>query len=312
MRIIKYKLGDRYPVRGCALALGFFDGVHIGHRALLSYAVDEAHGRGAEAAVFTFAYKGGPKGERGMLYSEAERYELLEGLGIDVCFVADFPALRGLSPREFAERTVIADIGADAVAVGYNFKFGYKGSGDAHLLADIMREHGKGARIFDALTVGGEPVSSTRVRALLEEGRTEEAAAMLGAPYFISGTVEHGRGDGHRFGYPTLNLPISDERIKMRKGVYLTRVKIGEDLYTGLTNVGECPSFGRRRVHAEAFLTDFSGDAYGMEIKVYFISFLRGEKVFASAEELAEQIERDRRSSEERKEKIKWQELGLN
>lgn len=312
MRTVKYRLGDINPVRGCVAALGFFDGVHLGHRALISYAVSEARKRHTEAAVFTFAYRDGPKGECEMLTSEEERCALFESLGIDVCFVADFPELRTLSPREFVERTVIDGLGACAVAVGYNFKFGYKGAGNSYMLADIMREHGGEVRIFEALMLDGAPISSTRVRLLLESGRTREACAMLGTPYFISGTVEHGRGDGRKFGYPTLNLPIAQSRVKMRRGVYLTRVKMGERFYTGLTNVGECPSFGKREVHAETFLTDFSGDAYGMEIKVYFIDFLRGEMTFASADELGEQIERDRKAAEERKENIKWQELGLN
>lgn len=312
MRIVKYKLGDRYTSRGCTLALGFFDGVHLGHRALISYAVSDAHARGAEAAVFTFAYRDGPKGCGEMLYSEEERLALIDALGVDVCFIADFPELRTLSPRAFVEDAVIGGMGADAVTAGYNFRFGYMGAGGAEQLAEIMREHGGRAKIFEPQTLGGAPISSTRIRGLLECGMTEAAGELLGVPYFLSGKVEHGRGDGRKFGYPTLNLPIADGRVKLRGGVYLTCVKMGEKLYTGLTNVGVCPSFGKRAVHAETFLTDFSGDAYGMEIKVYFLSFLRGERVFASAAELGEQIEKDRIAAEERKEKIKWQELGLN
>ena len=312
MKTVKYKLGGSYNEhRGCTIALGFFDGVHLGHRVLLRQAVSEARKRGTSSAVFTFEYGGGIKSGRSMIYSEKEREELFSSIGIDVCFVADFSEIKDLAPEDFVNKTLAEDIGASFISVGYNYRFGKGGAGDAGMLSKLAAKHGCEVRIFDAYTLGGEPVSSTRVRALLENGEVEEANTMLGVPYFIFGTVEHGRGDGTRFGFPTVNTGVDDGRVRLLHGVYLTAVKIGEKLHTGLTNVGECPSFGKRRYHAETFLLNFSGDLYGMEIKVYFLSFLREERVFSSAEELALQIENDRATAHERMKNIKWQEIGL-
>ncbi len=311
LKTVEYKLGEKYAERGCALALGFFDGVHKGHRELLAKTVAEARKRGVFSAVFTFRYGGGLKGGRNMIYSEREREELLSSLGIDVCFIADFSELKNMTPKDFVKKTVVGDIGAAFASVGYNYRFGRGGTGDARKLSELMRQEGAETFVFDAYTEGGEPVSSTRVRSSLESGRIEEANAMLGVPYFISGTVEHGRGDGKRFGFPTVNTAVEEGRVRLKSGVYLTAVKIGEKLYTGLTNAGECPSFGKRSYHAETFLLDFSDDVYGMEIKVYFLSFLREERVFSSAGELALQIEKDRAVARERMKNIKWQEIGL-
>ncbi len=311
MRIVKYKLGVRLDERGCALALGFFDGVHLGHRLLLSHTVNEAKKRSVPSVVFTFSYGSGIKSESAMIYSEKERNILFESLGIDVCFVADFSDIRALSPRDFVSLTVIKDIGASVVSVGYDYRFGYRGAADAEIMRELLRSYGADAEIFDALTLDGAPVSSTRVRACLESGEIDKANQMLGVPYFVLGTVEHGRGDGGGFGYPTINISVDKSRSQLKHGVYLTVVKIGENLYTGLTNVGECPSFGKRDYHTETFILDFSQDVYGAEATVHFLSFIREERVFSSSDELVKQIEKDRECAEKIKEKIKWQEIGL-
>lgn len=312
MKRVKYRIGTRLQERGCVLALGFFDGVHRGHRELIEFAVCEAHRRGVPSCVFTFAYGGGIKADCPPIYSEVERDELFSSLGLDYVFVADFPELRDLSPEEFVKTVISDDLGAELAVVGYNYRFGHLGRGDAARLREIMRQSGGDAKVFDEFTLNGAVVSSTRIRELLEEGRVDLAHEMLSVPYFLTGHVEHGRADGRRFGYPTINVPARKNAIRLRRGVYLTAVVIGEKLYTGLTNVGECPSFGSREYHSESFLLDFSGDAYGMETKVYFLHFLREERVFSSARELSEQIEKDREIAEKIKGEKKWQELGLS
>ncbi len=310
MRTVKYKLGERIAERGCVLALGFFDGVHVGHRELLDFTVKEAARRGVPSAVFTFAYGGGVKTSSAPIYSEREREELFASLGIEISIVADFSELRGLSPEEFVRDVITEDVGASLAVVGYNYRFGHRGAGDAERLSLIMRGYEREVKVFDELTLDGREVSSTVIRALLEAGDVREARRLLGAPYFLKGEVVHGRADGRKFGYPTINIPMREGSARLRRGVYLTAVKIGEKLYTGLTNVGECPSFGAREYHTESFLSDFEGDAYGMETKVYFLDFLRDERVFSSAEELGGQIEKDRERAERIKGEIKWQELG--
>ncbi len=311
MRTVKYKFGESFDGRSLVLALGFFDGVHKGHRSLILAAVEEAKRRGVCSAVFTFAYGGGLKGERAMIYGEDEREMLLRRLGVDIVFEADFEELRTLSPEDFIKKTVIRDIGADTVFAGYDYRFGNLGRADAKMLSALMENEGKRALIFDAVKLGGEAISSTRVRTSLENGDVTAANEMLGVPYFLTGRVEHGRGDGHSFGFPTVNIPVPDGRVRLMCGVYLTAVKIGEKLYTGLTNAGECPSFGKRNYHTETYILGFSDDVYGSEVEVYFLDFLRKERVFSSSEELAEQIKRDIEAAEKLKEKIKWQEIGL-
>ena len=230
MKTVKYKLGEKYPERGCALALGFFDGVHLGHRELLCRAVCAAKEKGTSSAVFTFSYGGGIKSGQAMIYSDKEREELFTSIGIDVCFVADFADLKDLSPERFVFETIVGDIGASTVFAGYNYRFGKNGAADATELSRLMTACGGEAVIFEPFTCEGRPVSSTRVRALLEGGEIEDANAMLGLPYFVRGAVEHGRGDGRGFGYPTVNISVGKERVRLKRGVYLTAVKIGDEV----------------------------------------------------------------------------------
>lgn len=310
MRKIKYTLGECMVPQGCVLALGFFDGVHLGHRELLEFTVDEAARRGLPSAVFTFSYGGGIKAGIQPIYTEQERELLLSSIGIEVLIEADFPSVKDVSPEQFIRETLLCDLRTEVAVVGYNYRFGAKGAGDAAFLRQAMEKRGGEVKVFDEFTCDGVAVSSTRIRGLLTSGDVKTAWCLLGLPYFLSGKVEHGRRDGTRFGYPTINVPARKGAVEIRKGVYLTAVKLGENLYTGLTNVGECPSFGRREYHTETFLTDFSGDAYGMETKVYFLHFLRDEMCFSSADELGEQIEKDCAMAQILKGELKWQELG--
>ena len=310
MQVIKYKRTEALRTRGAVVALGFFDGVHLGHRALLERAVKEAARLGTESAVFTFAYGSGIKPKSPPIYSEREREELFASLGIDLCIVADFDELKSLGADEFISSVLLGHIGAAVAVVGYDYRFGRGGAADAAYLAAGLSAGGCRTVVLDAYMLHGEPVSSTRVRSCLEDGDVRSAWELLGEPYFVVGSVQHGRADGRRFGYPTVNVCVPDGAVHLRAGVYLTAVRLGEKLYTGLTNAGECPSFGRREYHTESFLTDFTGDAYGMEAKVYFLAFLRDERVFSSAEELGKQIELDRTRAEKIKGELKWQELG--
>ncbi len=303
MKTIKYRLGESTPERGAVVALGFFDGVHQGHRSLISGAVKEAERRGAPSAVFTFAYGGGVKGERAMIYTEEEREELISGLGVDFCFVADFGELRGLSPEDFVNMTLVGDIGAKVAVIGYDYRFGRLGEGDGSLLSALLEKRGGETLIFDAVMQNGAPVSSTRVRASLRAGDIRGANEMLGAPYFLSGTVEHGLGKGQSLGYPTLNISVPEGRVRLRSGVYITEVKIGENLYTGLTNVGECPTFEKREYHAETYILDFSSDIYGKRADIRFLEFIRDERVFSSVRDFCEQIEKDCAQAREYKNK---------
>ena len=312
MQVKRYNPGVRLEGRGCVVALGFFDGVHLGHRALLGCAKKRALSLGVPLLVFTFAHGGGIKAGVPLIYSERDREELFSTLGVDTAIVADFKELRDLSPEEFIEKVIIGDLGAVCAVAGYDYKFGKYGKADAADLSRLMAGHGLMTEIVDEYRAGGRTVSSSEIRELLCGGHVEVANELLGAPFFISGTVVHGRADGKGYGYPTINIGVHEGAVRLKHGVYLTAVKMGEKLYTGLTNVGECPTFGAREYHTETYLIDFDGDAYGMETKVYFLSFIREERAFASLGELKEQIAKDLIKAKDIKGDKKWQELGLN
>ena len=179
------------------------------------------------------------------------------------------------------------------------------------MLTSLMKASGGEAIIFDEYTYGGITVSSTLIREHLTEGRMREAAELLGEPYFLTGIVSHGDGRGRSLGLPTVNTDIPEEKLLPRIGVYRSAVRIGEEFFSGVTNVGACPTFGERATHAETYILDFSKELYGEEIRVYLLEFLREEKQFGSADDLIMQIKLDINYTKERNGASKWQELGL-
>lgn len=300
MRIINYT----YPEDGktifsnCAAALGFFDGVHLGHRALIADTVKVARERGLVPTVFTFPSDCmGLKNGAARIYPTDEKLRILERLGIECVILADFRSLSGLSPDEFVERVLIRGIGCKVALAGADFRFGHRALGDAMSLKEKMRALGADCIIHkmeEYIFEGGErvEVSATLIRSYLMGANPERAAELLGEPYRIRAKVTHGRGDGRILGYPTVNTEIPTDT-PLARGVYHTKVNIGGELYTGLTNIGTCPTFGERVAHAETFILDFSGNLYGCEIELSFLEYIREEKVFLSKEELLAEIKRN-------------------
>lgn len=288
---------------GTAVALGLFDGVHIGHRALISETVRIARDRGLVPAVFTFAEGGALKSGVARIYDSDERLSIFAELGIELAVIADFDSVASLSPEEFVSEVLIDRMRASVALAGENFRFGHHASGGGEQLVSLMRVSGGDAHILDIETYdlgeGQREVSSTRIRALLSRGDVRGAALLLGSPYRLTSVVSRGMGIGHTYGYPTVNTALRSDN-PLRSGVYYTRVKIGDKLYTGLTNVGVCPTFGERELHAETFILDFSEDIYGEEIEILFVDFIREERRFSSAEELALEIANNIKTVKER------------
>ena len=313
MEIIKYVYGQTKPSKkGLAVALGFFDGVHLGHRRLLRELKEKAELLGLEPCVFTF--ESGlrkTKNIQTILYNNEDKTQIFKALGISTVIFADFDSISGLSPEEFVNEVLIRDFDVKIAIAGFNFRFGKRASGDSDTLVKMMSERGCEAFIVDEQSLDGQSLSSTLIRGLLSEGRTEEANRLLGSPYFIRGRVERGLGLGAHFGFPTVNTPIS-ETSPLKTGVYRAAVKIGEKLYTGITNVGECPTVKAREIHAETLIADFCGDLYGKEIYIYLLEYLREERNFGSVELLREQIYRDRDVSKTKNGDLKWLEIGLS
>jgi riboflavin kinase/FMN adenylyltransferase len=311
MKIIRYKLGDSVGVSCPVVALGFFDGVHIAHRALINKAVTLASEMGVPSAVFTFSsedkdIKGGVK----RLYTTEEKLDVISTLGVDVAIVADYSSLKDLSPEEFVRGTLSTEIGCTCAVAGFNFKFGKGATATSECLRALMEKNNGCAVIMDEYTHEGKTVSSTLIRELLAEGRVDAANTLLGAPYFLSGKVTHGEGMGKGLGFPTINTDISN--VEMRRGVYRTAIKLGSLVLPGITNVGTCPTLGIRTLHAETNIIGYDGDLYGKNVKIFFLEFIRDEIVFDSKEKLIMQINVDKIKVIERNRDIKWQEFGLS
>ena len=312
MTVYEYKIGEKLPTGECAVAIGFFDGVHLAHRELISEAVAEAGRLGIKSGVVTFAASSGIKSGTPRIYSGEDRLALFEMLGVDIAVVCDFAEIACMSGEEFARDALVRDIGAKSVVAGYNFRFGKGASSDSDALCKYMASSGGRAIIKEPYLFRDAPLSSTVIRNYLTEGDMESANTALGVPYFITGGVCHGRGVGKKLGFPTVNLPHPPGRVKLKHGVYRCAALIDGEIYNAVTNVGICPTFDLDDSHIEAHLIDFSGDLYDRDVKIYFLGYLREERRFDSPEALAKQIETDtRRTIEENGEKT-WQEIGLN
>ncbi len=313
MELIKYSLGDKTEKLGnCAVALGFFDGVHIGHRRLIAMLTDEARRTGLTPCIFTFTENLKKSGKKQtLIYNTEDKIKILSSLGVERIILADFGSLCGLTAEQFVRDVLIGSFGAELAICGYNFRFGAGASSGAAELASLMASYGRRAAVLDEQRYGGEPVSATRIRALLSEGMAEEAAELMSMPYFIRGRVERGLGLGSTYGFPTVNMEMRGDS-PLRSGVYRTAVTIGGRHYTGITNIGSCPTVGERELHAETLIADFEGDLYGEEITVYFLGYLREERKFSSIDELKKQIYADKERAIKENGDSKWQETGLS
>lgn len=310
MKVYEYEPEKKLPLGECAVAIGLFDGFHIAHRELLRKCGEIATEINIPFGIFTFVSNNCIKGKAKKIYSTEEKLEIAESLGADFAVVADFSRISGLCAEDFVKKTLISDLSARIAAVGFNFRFGKGALGNAETLTSLMRDAGGEAYVFGEYTSGGITVSSTHIRELLSDGRMDEAGMLLGEPYFLTGVVSHGDGRGKALGLPTVNTDIPDEKILPRRGVYRSAVSVGGELYSGVTNVGTCPTFGERPTHAETYILDFDGELYGEKIRVYLLEFLRDEKPFESQKELVMQIKLDINYTIKKNGELKWQELG--
>ena len=314
MQIYKYPSckSTGVAIPECALALGLFDGVHIAHRDLILRAKENAARLGLPFGIFTFASDTGIKGGSPRLYSDDDKLDLFERIGADLVIVSDFKSIRDMSAECFVKDVLIRDCGCRFAVAGFNFRFGKFAAAGAEELCELMSGHGYGTQIVDELKYGDDAVSTTLIRAHIADGRIEKANVLLGSPYFIKGKVEHGNRVGRSLGFPTVNLPLDDERAALRRGVYRSAVVINGKIYSSVTNIGICPTFDERRAHAETYILDFTGEIYGDEITVYLLGYLRDEVRFSTPEALIEQINKDKEKAKKENGDLTWQELGLN
>ena len=281
------------------IALGFFDGVHLGHGGLLRRARQRADELGGIAAAMTFDRHPGEiiSGKAmPLITSRKDREYLMRSLyGIDeVLFIHFNRAMMEMPWREFAEDCLLGDLQVCHVICGEDFRFGHRGEGTAALLADFCREKQIGCDIIGEIALDGVPVHSTLIRSLLERGELEEAARYLGHPHCLSGTVISGKRLGRTIGIPTANIAVPHGVLPLPNGVYATKVQTDGQEYLAVTNVGNCPTVSEGApLVVEPWLLDFSGDLYGKEIRICFYQKLRDEKKFPSLEALQAEIFRN-------------------
>ena len=311
MVIYQYPPKENLNIPECVMALGFFDGVHIAHRDLISTAAKIARERGLRLGVFSFGAGGGIKASIGRIYDDGEKAEIFEELGADFTVYADFGAISGATPEEFVRDILCRDLNCRVCVAGFNFRFGRGASGDSERLTELMLEVGGESCICDEITRDGVTLSSTLIRNLISEGKIEEANGYLGAPYYIKGRVSSGRRDGRLLGFPTANISLESGRFIPRFGVYRTAVVIDGKIYNGVSNLGVCPTFNGDEVRLETHIINFEGDLYGRDLRVYLLGFIREERRFDSVDELKMQINIDKNTTIKENGEIKWQELGL-
>ena len=282
------------------IALGFFDGVHIGHGALLKKTAERAQELGCVSAAFTFdrAPKEFVTGVPvPLLTTPEERGELISELyGIDEVIVAPFDrAMMTMPWRDFIEKLLRGQYGAVHLVAGHDYRFGFKNQGTPEILRDYCVNHGIGCDIIPKVEYQGTTVSSTHIRGLIEAGEVEKAAEFLGHFHRMSGMVEHGCGIGAKRLFPTANLIPRGTAIVPAHGVYATKVTLENgETYPAVTNVGTRPTVSDgKAVTVEAYLIGFAGDLYGQRIRVEFCRRLRGEEKFSSTQALHDQIARD-------------------
>lgn len=281
-----------------AVAIGKFDGIHLGHQKLLSHLTSQKK-QGLIATVFTFdtqvsAFFGGEEKE---LTTRAEKREAFAALGIDV--LIEFPLNRetaATAPEAFVEHYLAKRMRAAYICAGPDLSFGKGGAGDFALLAHCADCFGYCTELIEKVKVGGKEVSSTRIRDAVRLGKMQDAAEMLGRPYTVKGSVEHGKQLGRTLGMPTANLVPEKDKLLPPNGVYNTRVQIDgrKNICKGISNVGCKPTVSdENRVGIETYLYDFDGDLYGREMIVELLHFCRPEQKFDSVKALKTQIAAD-------------------
>ncbi|MEN6479440.1 MAG: bifunctional riboflavin kinase/FAD synthetase [Anaerolineales bacterium] len=285
------------PEQRIALTIGSFDGLHIGHQHLIRQLVTQAHEHGWLAGALTFDPHPrkvlSPERRTALLSTPQERDTIFAALGLDVLIVLPFT-------REMADTSASAFVRELArclhlveLWVGEGFALGKDRTGDSAALQRLADELGFRLNVVPPVMVDGQPVSSTRIRALVEAGRMREAAVLLGREYSLNSVVVPGVQRGRTLGFRTANLRIAAERAMPPNGVYAVRVQLGDECLPGVANLGIRPSFDAGEVLLEVHLLGVERDLYGLDLRVFFVQYLRGEMVFADAEELKAQIQRD-------------------
>ena len=288
-----------------SVALGNFDGIHIGHREVFRAALDAAKEQDLYSLCFTFSNHpfnfilrrddSDPDAVK-LICTEEEKIALIEDMGFDILVNVPFDEyIMTMQAHDFFTKIVIDKLNAGFVSVGFNYTYGARATGRPDTLCSECEAAGIGVCIQDAVIVDGEVVSSTLIREMIATGNMEMTAKLLGRPYSFAGTVKHGKRLGSRMGIPTINIPAPARQMLPPNGVYFSRISIEGKEYSSVSNIGLNPTVNKEsnQKTIETNIFDYDDDAYGKEVIVYFDHFSRGERKFRNKEELFAQIARD-------------------
>src|ERR1700760_678989 len=283
--------------KGAVVAMGNFDGVHLGHRAVIgaALAMGRAHGKPAFALTFEPHPRSffSPNSPQFRLTDEAGKLRLLAGTGLAGAVVMTFDKSRaGTTAQDFIHHDLIQRLGISGIAVGYDFHFGKGRVGSPGLLVNEAPRLGIEVDVQPHIDIDERPVSSSAIRMALAEGQIDDATAMLGTPWFVTGEVVHGEKRGRDLGYPTANIRL-DKNCGLKHGIYAVRVGVGDQRVDGVASFGRRATFDNGAPLLEVFLFDFKGDLYGAALDVAFIAFIREELKFDSIEALVERMDDD-------------------
>jgi len=283
--------------KGTVVAMGNFDGVHLGHRAVIAAALKMGKVRGRPALAVTFEPHPrrffSPTTPQFRLSDETAKLRLLAGTGLAGAVIMTFDKNRaGTTAQDFIHHDLIRRLGISGIAVGYDFHFGKGRVGSPSLLAAEGPRLGIEVDVQPHVDIDERPVSSSAIRSALAEGQIEDATAMLGGPWFVTGEVIHGEKRGRELGYPTANIRL-DNNCGLKHGIYAVRAGRGEERFDGVASFGRRPTFDNGAPLLEIFLFDFKGDLYGQALDIAFIGFIREELKFDSVDALIKQMDDD-------------------
>lgn len=286
-------LPEHCPAEYTAVTIGKFDGLHRAHRMLIEKTVAAAKERGCASLVLSFDIA--PQ----MILSAEEREDELRKMGVDILIAVPLcAAIISMSPEEFLGAVILEKFHARYIAVGEDFRFGYRRSGGPSEIRLFCETHGMEEEILPVIAEDGDKISSSRIRSALSGGDIAETNRLLGYPYYITGEIVHGRMLGRTIGMPTANSVPPRDKYLPRYGVYLTRTSIGPETLYGISDIGEKPTVGGQFPGIETNLFGWNGDLYGKKEKTELLRFLRPEKKFPSIDALKEQLAKDRKAAE--------------
>ncbi|QGU95207.1 bifunctional riboflavin kinase/FAD synthetase [Clostridium bovifaecis] len=280
------------------VALGSFDGLHLGHMSLINKTIELAKANNARSMVFTFKNhpltvineEMAPK----LIMNNGTKTKLLEDIGVDIVNYAEFnEEFMKINPEKFIDN-ILKAYNAQGFVVGFNYRFGYKNLGDIELLQNLSTTLGFELNVITPVKINGEVVSSSKVRHLISEGDITKANYFLTRPFMLQGKVVHGKQLGRKISFPTINLDYDKKFVLPRGGVYYTVVEYNGKKYRGITNIGYNPTVKDKKLSIETHILNFNEDIYDEYVKIYFYKRIRDEKKFESVEHLSKQLEIDK------------------